>query len=785
MARFFWGAVLVGLIMWTGCAWQTREEPPSPDTLSLLFQQANIPVGAVRVVNQLPTSQPLVFTNGLEAPRGTLQTPSTTSNLVGNPNGFYSVVKAYHVPNNDQDPIRLMGAALIKPGQTEVAISVESTALSMVAYWDWVDWVTLGLPSLEAIEPQVQQHPRYSELVRRIRDAVERGESPYEDDGIVDLSAEIAGDLVANLIASLPNTIEPLSQSPTDTPSVRFVGGDLEVINDTSITWVAGWMGYESEQILSTGREVVIPEADLSFRWLTGPATKTLNLSGSLDGRYLVCLVPSALGGWSKTNGAFPLQDLLVDLNGIATTRGWIEFALTLAGFVGPVALVAGLVDAALDESVLSATVAVAKAGVDAYLNDVESRIRQAEYERNLHRLRISISQDQIARIEREIADPNLRRSPGAQWKNLAQKYRSDIAILGRKLGKNYFTKSGEVDLRFSNQVGLYVLNQERALLQQQLNRELRAAQEIERRLGWLKGIKLLGKFLVVPTIVDTLGMTYDVVKYKDTYACYDVQVGTGGIRPTLGPNMQVTPPEISNGRKDETYVFNIKVLHLTQQSANFSLSWNFGDGTTGSRNVSASRSPHNESISHAYSNPGAYGLTIQLSAGTTRASQVVPVYIEMPEQSNDYNLNICNVWKAANSGGYGITRDNWDISVIPDGAVFDIAFDTYSIPDRIFVEYPVGTQVLDTGWRGSSRYDGDPKYPGGISGPGAGQFDNIFRKQPGQNTFRVTVVGPDPGTAWKYSIRCRTGVSPQSAGPTEVSPDPEAQRLFRNNPER
>ncbi|WP_158539596.1 PKD domain-containing protein [Meiothermus sp. QL-1] len=660
---------------------------------------------------------------------------------------------------------------------------MESTAFHMVAYWDWVDWVRLGISSLEAVEPLVRQHPRYGELVGRIRDSLQRNQSPYEDDEIVYLSAEIAGDLVAERIANLPNTIEP--QGVTNIPTLSFSGSGLEVTNNTSITWAAGWMEYESERILSTG--VVIPEADLSFRYLTGPSTKTLSLSGSSNGRYLVCLVPSAPGGWSQTGGAFPLQDLLSTLNRIATRRGWVEFGLTASGFLpGIGGLTAGLVDAALDEDLISALVEVNQGAIDLYFNNVENRIRQAEYERNLHRLKIAILQDRITPLDQEISDPNLRQSPTARWKLLAEKkYKNDIAIVGRKRGKDYFTADGRVDQRYTNQIGLYVLKQERAHLQHQLSREQRAAAEVERRLGRLRGIDFYGKFLVVPVVADALGMVYDTVAYKDVYACYEVQVGTQGIRYTLGPNMQVTPAQISNGRRNESYTFNIKVLHLTQQTANFTLAWNFGDGATGSRNVSASRSLHQESISHAYSSPGAYGATIQLTAGTNRSSQVVPVYIEIPEQSNDYSLNICNVWKAANSGGYGVTRDNWDISAIPDGATFNISFDTYSIPDRIFVEYPVGTQVLDTGWRGSSSYNGNPMYPGGISGPGQGQFNNIFRKLPGQNAFRVTVVGPDRDTAWLYSIRCNTGTSSQSLGPIEVPPEPEAQRLFQSNPER
>lgn len=779
MTRFSLGVVLAGLAMLAGCARQATEGSLAPDLLSNVFRQANVPVETVRVDINLPTSLELVITNGLRAPTTTTQTLSAGFDFVGNPKGFYSVARAYHVPNNDDDPIRLMGAALIKPGQTQITVDVESTALHLVAYWDWVDWILLGLSSLEAVEPLVRQHPRYNELVKMIWDALHRSQSPYEDDRIVSLSGEIAGDLVAKRIIQLPNTISSLSQSSIGTPTLGFKDGRLEVTNNTSITWAAGWMDYYSEQHLSSRKEVVIPEADYAFRWLTGPSTKTLDISSSPDDRYLVCLVPSSVGIWAPTNGAFPLQDLLGTLKEIANKRGVLEAALTIAGFIPAVGTASGIIYADPDASAMITL-------VESYIDYLSKKIPYLNDKRDFHLWQIAFLNKQLDQIVLEIEEPSLRASKDAQWKKLADtKYFFDIVYLGRKKGINYITKSGKIDTRFSKQIGLFVLRHEKRSLEHQLILNHLVANEVKQRLGWLKKIDFFGKSLVLPSLVDAAVMAYDTWAYRDTYACYDVQVGTKVTRYSLGPNMRVFPTQISNGRKSENYVFSTKILHLTQRTANFSMSFNFGDGTTGNRNVSANRSPHQESISHAYSSSGAYGLTIQLDTGASKSSYVVPVYIEMPDQSNDYNLNICDVWRAASSGGYGITRDNWDISEIPDGATFDISFNTYSIPDRIYVEYPVGTQVLDTGWRGDNSYQSDPKYPGGISGPGLGQRNDIFRKLPGQNIFRMVVVGPDRNTAWDYSVRCRNSTSSQSLGTTEVSPDSESRRFFRNNPER
>lgn len=121
-----------------------------------------------------------------------------------------------------------------------------------------------------------------------------------------------------------------------------------------------------------------------------------------------------------------------------------------------------------------------------------------------------------------------------------------------------------------------------------------------------------------------------------------------------------------------------------------------------------------------------------------------------------DQELSVCDQWSAVNSGGFGTTVDSWNISAIPAGATFDIRFNAYSIPDRFIVEYPPGSTVLNTGWRGDSSYDGNPTYPGGIAGPGSGEVQDIFLRG-ATSSIRVTVNGPDANTAWQYSLRCRT----------------------------
>ena len=63
-------------------------------------------------------------------------------------------------------------------------------------------------------------------------------------------------------------------------------------------------------------------------------------------------------------------------------------------------------------------------------------------------------------------------------------------------------------------------------------------------------------------------------------------------------------------------------------------------------------------------------------------------------------------------------------------------------------------------GWRGDQGYGNtSPLYPGVIVGPGDGINHDMFSLLT-QETFRVKVIGPDPGTAWEYKVRCHVAKS-------------------------
>ena len=222
---------------------------------------------------------------------------------------------------------------------------------------------------------------------------------------------------------------------------------------------------------------------------------------------------------------------------------------------------------------------------------------------------------------------------------------------------------------------------------------------------------------------------------------------------------ISVDPSSVTSGTVNTQYSFTLTATNIPTGVSQVTFSYNFGDGSgtaTGSTTGTVSNHTASATISHTYTSSSAYGLVVTVSDGsTTLASGYASIVIGTVNSGNDYDLTVLNSWVAANSGGYGITQDTWDISMLPSGCVFDIDFDAYSMPDKFIIEYPDGTNVLDTGWRGDSYYNNSATYPGGIAGQGAGEEDGIFAKS-SQSYFKITIIGGEPGTAWEYSIRAR-----------------------------
>jgi hypothetical protein len=224
-------------------------------------------------------------------------------------------------------------------------------------------------------------------------------------------------------------------------------------------------------------------------------------------------------------------------------------------------------------------------------------------------------------------------------------------------------------------------------------------------------------------------------------------------------PSLTVSSPAFTDAEAGQSYQFTFTASNLPSSLNQVEFGWTFGTGGTGSSgtqqvSVTGGEATHQVSYSYPYEGMFALVVVVEDTQGNLVVEKNLVVTVGEPVE-REFDLDVCDTWKAANDGGQGVTVDNWDISMLPSGTEFDIRFYTYNIPDKIVVSYN-GSVVLDTGWRGSSSYDGDSMYPGGIEGPGAGQEDGIFTKVTGVDTFEVTVFGPQSGTAWEYDVRAR-----------------------------
>ncbi len=230
------------------------------------------------------------------------------------------------------------------------------------------------------------------------------------------------------------------------------------------------------------------------------------------------------------------------------------------------------------------------------------------------------------------------------------------------------------------------------------------------------------------------------------------------------------TPPENRTGlfitpasvavEANEQIQFTFDAEGLPAGLSTVTFNWNFADGTinaTGSQDVDVVNNKASHAMTYSFVAEGAYGVfvSVQDEADNEIFTGVAQVTVgDVTGLEREFDLSVCNAWEAADQGSYGITVDYWDISTIPTGAVFDMQFNALSQPDRYLIEYPVGTLVHDTGWRGSSGYENDPQFPGGIAGPGLGMVEGLFTKG-AADEFKITIIGGEPGTLWDYDIRC------------------------------
>lgn len=225
-----------------------------------------------------------------------------------------------------------------------------------------------------------------------------------------------------------------------------------------------------------------------------------------------------------------------------------------------------------------------------------------------------------------------------------------------------------------------------------------------------------------------------------------------------IGPIVSIDPPGLMDAQTNVPYSFTIIATHLPDSPVEFA--WSFGDGagSTGSSSVSPSDGTASTTVTYTYSKDGAFGLVVAVKDAANKeilaranVNVVVGTYVQ-----RNYTLNICETWSVVSSGNQGVMIDTWDISEIPPSSVFDLYYNAYSYPDRFLIEYPYDNLVLDTGWRGSSTYNGASLFPEGVAGQGSGTVTDVFERL-SQDEFRLTVVAPMSGTAWDYKVRCRS----------------------------
>lgn len=226
---------------------------------------------------------------------------------------------------------------------------------------------------------------------------------------------------------------------------------------------------------------------------------------------------------------------------------------------------------------------------------------------------------------------------------------------------------------------------------------------------------------------------------------------------------LDIKPGSVVDGRVNVDYYFILEAANIESGVRAVQFSWVFVNGESGQLIAAVRNGKASIVVSQRYENEGVYGLIASVSKplpknefdviAADRAIIRIGTVVEREQE-----ILTCDGWQSTNSGGQGGTIDTWNISSVPEGAVFDLTYNMYNIPDLLIVDYPIGYEVLNTGWRGAASYDGRAAYPGGVTSPGQGEVYGVFTK--GQDdVFLVTVLGPTSGTLWNYQVRCTVPV--------------------------
>lgn len=166
-----------------------------------------------------------------------------------------------------------------------------------------------------------------------------------------------------------------------------------------------------------------------------------------------------------------------------------------------------------------------------------------------------------------------------------------------------------------------------------------------------------------------------------------------------IGTVLDIDPPGLSDADAGQEYPFTFTARDISSSISSVLFSWTFGDGTTRTSpsSIPVVSGQAAQVANHTYTSEGAYGVGAEVRDASTNeilASRSVTVTVG-PSTERNVTLDICDTWSASQAGGEGVTIDDWDITQIPQGAVFDMRFEAFSVPDKFLLDYPVGNLVL------------------------------------------------------------------------------------------
>jgi PKD repeat protein len=228
-------------------------------------------------------------------------------------------------------------------------------------------------------------------------------------------------------------------------------------------------------------------------------------------------------------------------------------------------------------------------------------------------------------------------------------------------------------------------------------------------------------------------------------------QMGTfaGGI---VGDPLQITPPipilPLANFTSDITtgnYPLTVNFINTSTNSIGYL--WDFGTGTQ-----SIDINP-----TYVYENPGTYDVVLTAYRGEVSNVKINPSYVNVLSAPSVPCIGNIAAKNAGTTGGFPYSQI---INIGSATGSVMLRFNAQNVPDKYILIYN-GVQVINTGYRGASSYQGQlnsalfakglPSEP--IKGVGAGTAS--FLKTSSVSSATLQVWSPIVGTGWNWTASC------------------------------